>query len=148
MIEFIKLNLKENVRILIALLLFMSISFYFIQKSNRQLEQNTKYTIAIAIENTYGKSYNGIKYKYSIDGKLYSQWCARPANKIAKEGAKYFIAYNRNNPEQSELFVDCPVPDSIIITPYRGMDNVPIPKYQEIINKYYKSLNKFSFDSY
>lgn len=122
---------------LIIILVYVSI-VYYIYYENTVLYNNSRYTMATSKENTYGSGNSGVEYIYTVNDQSYSAWDS--TNKKTIEGQKYFIIYNKENPQHSSIFVECPVPDSIKFIPKNGLNEIPIKKYQIYVDSYFEDL--------
>ena len=57
-------------------------------------------------------------------------------------GRKYFVIYDKMDSNINDLFVCCPVPDTLIDIPKEGWDKIPIPEYQKKVDSIFdKRLN-------
>lgn len=118
---------------LIAVLL--TIAFIFIQ-DKKELRDNHKFTVGTPIRyDVNSNTGNDMVYVYTIDNVRYSQsfpcsdfhgGCRTLINK------HFYVMFNPDNPQNSELLLDFPVPDSITKAPTEGWNKIPnIPDWQQ-----------------
>lgn len=124
----------------IAFVIFYVALIAYAHNGDKLLYKNARYITATVLKNTYGSGNSGAEYKYNVLGERYEAW--NYTDKRAIEGERYFIIYNKNNPQNSELFLDCPVPDTLIDIPKEGWDKIPVPEYQKKVDSIFdKRLN-------
>lgn len=135
---------KKNKEILLFFILIIIISiigFSINYIRNCNLKKNIYFAIATPIKESNGRGENTIIYAHFFYNNSKMEKKVQYYNDIPKIGQKYFIAFNKENINQSVLFTNCPVPDSLEI-PLNGWDKIPIPEYQDEVDVYFdKMLN-------
>jgi len=122
-----KKNSNEIVgKVLIISMIIISVIFYFInayQTSN--IRTNGKYTIGYPkkiIQTT--KRSKVLIYYYSVNSEIYTS--SSDINGISvKLNCRYFVKYSTKNPENSLIFFDKIVLDSIKKAPLNGWKELP-----------------------
>ena len=89
---------------------------------NCTIKKNIQHAVAMPVKYSGGRMDNTIKIKFYYDNKIYETETLYYGLK-PELGKKYFIAFNKENIEQSVLFSNCPVPDSFEVIPY-GWDKI------------------------
>jgi hypothetical protein len=101
-----------------------------------------KYTTAVIIEFARGaRVAPWFDYEFSVDGQRYESSYSI-ANKLSMEnntvlrayiGRRFLVRFNINDPNSlHRLMLECPVPDSIEVTPQQGWENRPFKCNEEI----------------
>lgn len=66
-----------------------------------------------------------ISYEYTVNGKKYSGSDIYSSNKNPKKGRYYLVQFSLEDPKESDIFQDIPVPDSIKQAPPGGWKERP-----------------------
>ena len=96
-----------------------------------KLENSHMYTIGQLYKiGGGGRSSPSLYYKYNINNKLFNVIHSQVTkNKIfsskAEIGKRYYVKFEKDNPKNSEMLTDYPVPDSIKEAPVNGWDTLP-----------------------
>lgn len=95
------------------------------ERNNRNLYENSRYTIGTTIRRTYnrfGQSF--IDYKYSVEGKEYI--CSQEYEQTEiKKGENYYVIFQSNKPKISKLLIDKGITSTIDYIPYNGWAELP-----------------------
>ena len=128
--------MKNNKGILGILLIIILVTFfeYF---DNSSLKKDGVFVIGEVVKNTHGTGNDGLYFKFKYKNNEYDDWCF--TNNEGIIGKSYFCIINSKNLKNSILLVDCPIPDSILKSPYNGWKKIPIPDYQIKVDNYFKS---------
>ena len=117
----------------ISKILFLSILFgyilYIVVKSyNDKIERNlkTKYTIG-KVENIRARANldYALDFSFNVNNITFDAiWGVESVNK-ALIGSRFFVKFESGNPDNCEILLDKPVPDSIKEAPPEGWDKIP-----------------------
>jgi hypothetical protein len=131
----VKINIELKIFFLMLILIF-SIGIVYNFHRNCSIFRDSNYTVAVTEKKSNGRVANQIYINFTYNkiryDKLTSFYGSKPII-----GQKYFIIVNKNNIEQSVLLSNCPVPDSLKISP-NGWDKMPIPAYQKEVDAYFE----------
>lgn len=132
---------KDLVRFLLILITVVIIGAFYTKTRNCEIMKNMKILYAIPYKFVGKSNYKTVKVKLFVEDKVIN--IEAPYDGLEpKIEQKYFIAFNKENIDQTVLFSNCPVPDSLVI-PLYGWDKIPIPEYQDEVDAYFdKMLNK------
>lgn len=98
------------------------------------LRKNHKFTIGIPFKYNIIPDGNELEYYYYIMDEKYIQSqsdfpCEKPKQTLHK---RFYLMFNPDNPKNSKLLLDFPVPDSIREAPPEGWNKIPnIPDWQQ-----------------
>lgn len=117
----------------ILLLLFAVIFLSFWNKNN--LHSNHKFTVGKTFKISYS-SYGGddLFFYYNVGGKRFESTMLSDGYYPEKKHLhkRFYVMYDPDDPQNSELQIAFPVPDSIIEAPPEGWDKIPnIPDWQQ-----------------
>lgn len=89
--------------------------------------KNPGYTVGF----TTGASYSHrrkplVDYKYYVKNVKYENWTGfNYLDETVTKGGKYLVVFEKGNPTNCELFLTCPIPNSIQYVPEDGWDSLP-----------------------
>lgn len=119
----------------ICLIVAMPITVAIISlHQDKLLQNNHRYTYGIPYKYNIIPDGNELEYYYFVKGEKYKQSqsdypCDKPKQSLQK---RFYIMFNPDNPKNSKLLLDFPVPDSITEAPPEGWDKIPnIPDWQQ-----------------
>ena len=123
---------KKNLNRVGLIIFFGFIVFGLIVSINRsyKLRINHKYTIGFLYKTGGGaRSDIDLYFKYNVNNKSFDVKRTPVSGKFwpdkIKIGKRYYVIYEVNNPENSELLTDYSVADSIKEAPVNGWDKLP-----------------------
>ncbi len=119
-----------SVLILLALVVFIIYNNTKISERINERKKDARYTIGI----TGNKYYNPksskpiIEFSYCSNGVIFTGTESIGANcekNVIAKGGRYFVEFSSKNPNNCELLLNSPVPDSILIAPDDGWNRLP-----------------------
>lgn len=132
---------KDIVRFLLILITIVIIGAFYTKTKNCGIMKKMNISYAIPYKFVGKSNYKTVEVKLYRGDKVTN--IQAPYYGLEPQiGQKYFIAFSKENIDQSVLFTNCPVPDSLEI-PLNGWDEIPISEYQDEVDAYFdKMLNK------
>lgn len=132
---------KDIKRFIIIIFIVIIVGFTYNYIRSCSIKKNIQLSVAKPVKFSGGRVNNAVHIKFYINNEIYETETLYHGLE-PKIGQKYFIAFNKENIDQTVLFSNCPVPDSLEI-PLKGWDKIPIPEYQDEVDAYFdKMLNK------
>jgi len=120
----------------VALIAILLIIAFIIVRNNRMLHDNHKFTIGTPIRyDVNSNTSNDLVYIYFVNNVRYMQ--DSPCSDYSFSyrsliNRNFYVMFNPDNPKNSKLLLDFPVPDSIREAPPEGWDKIPnIPDWQQ-----------------
>ena len=120
----------SSIVVLVGLVVLVFISVKNTNELDNKRKIHGRYTIGITTDyaNNIRSSYTNIYFNYSVKQSILKGCSDYPYdwhNDINKEGGRYYVQFASNNPSNSEMLFEYPVPDSIKFAPDSGWSYMP-----------------------
>ena len=100
-------------------------SIIYGSKEASELNENAAYTIGTTVKTYWTVAYGQwVIYSYWVEGNRYTG-NSRYIESTKVPGGKYYVKFNKKDPEESVFVQDKPVPDTIKIAPEKGWEKIP-----------------------
>ncbi|TXK77155.1 hypothetical protein [Mesonia sp. K4-1] len=119
---------------IIGIFIVVILTIFFLlkdKKKNMDFKTSGRYTVGY-VKKIFGmKGGIACEYEILVNGRLYNQSNYLRGSNPKKE--KYFVVFNPKNPADNLIFLEIPVPDSLINEiPKNGWERIPIEYEQKL----------------
>lgn len=131
---------KVGINIIILFFIFFLILNVRGVYLDKEIKNNEVYTFGEVIKVYYGKGNRTVDFKYSIEGKEYTNSSSSMTQNITEIGSKYFVIVNKKNLEQAYILGCCPYDENKYFVPSKGLDKIPNKEFQNKVDEFYEQV--------